>query len=111
LTEVLRESILAQLDLLEEPYEKLLSSFPGTGLNDARGFLGFSHHFFEGAINLLESSGVIGKLSSDIFSGQEDWFESLPGSLHLGPDVDDGVHSLQSFLPVQHSILELFDIL
>ena len=66
LLEILVKSFLAELDLGEEGVKTLLSSLVGTGNNDTWVLPGLSHHFLEVTINLLESSGIIGKLGSDI---------------------------------------------
>jgi len=110
LLEILVKSFLAELDLGEEGVEAFLSSLVGTGNNDTWVLTSFSHHFLEVTIDLLESSGVIRKLGSDILRGQEDWLETLPVSLDFNPDLDDGVNSLEGLLPVHDSLLEFLDI-
>jgi hypothetical protein len=66
LGQVLGQSFLAVLDLGEEAFKKLLTPLPGAGHYDSWLIASLPHHFFEGGVDLLKSSGIFWKLSSDI---------------------------------------------
>lgn len=111
LLEVVVKSLLASSDFALEFLEHILTAFEASTFGYLWLVSCVTHESLPVLVNLLESLGLIWKLSSNIFGLHENWVELLPVSLDLDPDLDDVVHGLESPDPVDDLILELLDIL
>lgn len=103
--------------------KRLLASFDGGGLsledvvllggtsfNHERVDADVNHHFSEFSVQSFEHLGFFGKLSLDIFGGQENVDKHLPVLLHLEPLVDHGVDFSELLSPFLHHVDEEFHV-